>query len=222
MADYYSEKEIKKLAEQLRKPTGEAGKEVAKLMNEGNAEMIKAAIDALQLKFGKSVLELGHGNAEHLKYLLNQAEYLNYFGVDISETMKSEAERINAKYIELRSAFFTLYDGINLPFKDHTFDAIYTVNTIYFWDEQAALLDEMYRVLKSGGVCTIAYGKKDFMQHLPFVKHGFTLYNDEDIEDLVSTSSFSLQEILQREDKSILQSGEQVPRPFGVAVLSKG
>lgn len=221
MANYYSEEEIKMLAKQLSNPSGEAGVEVANLMSEGNVEMIKSAIDALNLKFGQSVLELGHGNAEHLKYLLNRAEYLNYFGVDISETMKSEAERINAKYIELRSAFFTLYDGMNLPFKDKTFDAIYTVNTIYFWGDQGVLLDEMYRVLKSGGVCTIAYGKKDFMRHLPFVKHGFTLYNDEDIQDLVSTSSFSLHEILQREDKSILQSGEQVPRPFGVAVLIK-
>lgn len=221
MSDKFSEEDLKSLAKQLRKPTGDAGIEVAKLMNEGNIEMIKAAIEALQLKFGQSVLELGPGNADHLKIILDQAEYLNYFGVDISETMKTEAERINAKYIELRTAFFALYDGTNLPFKEKTFNAVLTANTIYFWEKPAELLNEVYRVLKPGGRFTIAYGQKDFMKTLPFVKHGFQLYNDKDIKALVATSGFEIEEIQHKEDDAISKTGEKVRRQFGVAVLVK-
>ncbi|WP_417602711.1 class I SAM-dependent methyltransferase [Owenweeksia hongkongensis] len=221
MSDKFSEEDLKSLAKQLSNPTGEDGIKVGQLMNEGNIEMIKAAIEALQLKFGQSVLELGPGNAGHLKIILDQAEYLNYFGVDISNTMKAEAERINAKFIELRTAFFTLYDGTNLPFKDKTFDATLTVNTIYFWEKPAELLNEVYRVLKPGGRFAIAYGQKDFMKNLPFVKHGFQLYNDEDIKALVATSGFEIEEIQHKEDDAISKTGEKVRRQFGVAVLMK-
>lgn len=221
MSDSFSDLDLKSLARQLSNPTGEEGKEVARLMNEGNIEMTKAAIEALQLKFGQTVLELGHGNADHLKLILDQAEYLNYFGVDISETMKSEAERINAKFIELRTAFFTLYDGLKLPFKDKTFDAILTVNTIYFWQEPEQLINEIYRVLKPGGCCSIAFGQKEYMEDLPFVQYGFELYGNDELKDLVARSEFALEEIKQYEDEVMSKTGERVKRKYGVALLIK-
>jgi|SRR5690606_26317408 len=221
MSNKFSEKDLKSLAEQLSNPSGEDGIKVAQMMNEGNIEMTKAAIKALQLKFGQTVLELGPGNADHLKIILDQAEYLNYFGVDISETMKAEAERINAKYIELRTAFFTLYDGTHLPFKDKTFDAALTVNTIYFWEKPLELLQEIYRVIKPGGRCAIAFGQKDFMEKLPFVQYGFQLYGDEEIKALVGHTGFSIEEIQHLKDETITKTGEKVERKFAVAVLVK-
>lgn len=221
MSEKYTEDDLKNLASQLRKPTGEGGKEVAVLMNEGNIEMTKAAIKALHLKFGQTVLELGHGNADHLPLVLNEAEYLNYFGLDISETMKTEAERINQKWIDRRSAFFSLYDGLNIPFKDKTFDAIMTVNTIYFWQDPVHLLKELLRVLKPGGRLSVAFGKKSFMQNLPFVKYDFQLYSDEDFQELALKTDFSEIEIHDGTDSTISKTGEPVEREFHVVILTK-
>ena len=221
MSEKYTENDLKKLASQLRNPTGEGGKEVAVLMNEGNIEMTKAAIKALNLKFGQTVLELGHGNADHLPLVLNEAEFLNYFGLDISETMKAEAERINKKWIDKRSAFFSLYDGSNIPFKNKTFDAIMTVNTIYFWENPVHLLKELIRVLKPGGRLSVAFGKKSFMQNLPFVKYDFQLYSDEDFKELALKTDFNEIEIQSGTDSTISKTGEPVEREFHVAILTK-
>lgn len=221
MSQEYSPEEMKELASQLANPHGEGGKEVAVMMNEGNVQMIKAAIAGMGLKFGQTVLELGHGNAKHLEWILNEAEFLNYFGLDISETMKAEAERINARWIDNRSAFFTLYDGNNIPFKDDTFHAIMTVNTIYFWEDPAALLNELYRVLKSGGNACIAFGKKDFMKDLPFVQHGFQLYNEDDFAGLASQTSFIVDRISSHTDSTISKTKFPVERDFLLARLLK-
>lgn len=221
MSDSYSETEMKSLAEQLRNPSGDEGLEVARMMNTGNVEMIKAAITGMDLKFGQSILELGHGNADHLSWILNEAEFLNYFGLDISETMKAEAERINARWIDSRSAFFTLYDGRVIPFKDNTFHAMMTVNTIYFWEYPAKMLSELHRVLKPGGVACIAFGKKSFMKDLPFVQFGFQLYSEDDFLDLASKSPFIVEEVSSHTDSTISKTKLPVEREFYLGRLRK-
>lgn len=221
MSEKYTEDDLKNLASQLRNPTGDGGKEVAVLMNEGNIEMIKAAVKSLKLRFGQTILELGPGNADHLSLVLNEAEYLNYFGLDISETMKTEAERINKKWIDKRSAFFSLYDGLNIPFKDKTFDAIMTVNTLYFWEKPVFLLEQLHRVLKPGGKLSVVFGKKSFMQHLPFVQYGFQLYSEEDFLKIASPVGFTAVEIMEGTDSTISKTGEPVQREFYIAVLTK-
>ena len=66
-----TENELKILAQQLSNPEGEVGKDVAKMMNETNISMTKETIKSLLLMDNEKVLELGHGNAGHLSYLLD-------------------------------------------------------------------------------------------------------------------------------------------------------
>ena len=73
-----TEEELKILAQQLSNPKGEIGEEVAKMMNETNISMTKESIKALYLADHDNVLELGHGNAGHLAYLLDFGENIHY------------------------------------------------------------------------------------------------------------------------------------------------
>lgn len=213
-----TEQELKILAKNLANPEGEIGKEVAKMMNETNISMTKETIKALLLLDNETVLELGHGNAGHLSYLLDFAENINYTGLEISETMKTEAETINQKY--LSQTKFQLYDGKNIPFENESFDKIMTVNTIYFWENPVDFLNEIYRVLKEHGSFVLTFAKKDFMKTLPFTSD-FKLYNYEDIELLISQTNFKRMIKSDKEEFIISKTGESVKREYKVLTIKK-
>ena len=220
MSTELTEKEIEAIAKQLGCPDGELGLDVAQTMEISNFSMTDKGIQALALEGGEKVLELGHGNASHLRHLLQP--YVTYCGLDISPLMKSEAERINAEYIKNRSASFHLYDGFNIPFEDNTFHKALTVNTIYFWKEPIKFLNQVCRVMKPGGQFTVVFGHKAFMKNLPFTKYGFTLYTPKEVEDLVTQSNFTSTDCANYTDTVLFNNvGDQVTRDFSVLTAVK-
>ncbi len=213
-----TEQELKILAQQLSNPEGKTGKEVAKMMNETNISMTKESIKTLHLGDNENVLELGHGNAGHLSYLLDFAENIQYTGLEISETMKSEAENINSKY--LSQANFQLYDGNKIPFDNESFDKVMTVNTIYFWENPVEFFNEIYRVLKKDGNFVLTFAKKDFMKNLPFTAD-FKLYNYEDVEELVAQTNFKRMIRSDKEEWITSKTGTFVKREYKVLTIKK-
>lgn len=214
-------KGIKELAEQLRKPSGEKGKEVAEMMNETNINMTIQSIQNLNLRKEDWVMEIGYGNAGHLKFLFESTDQIKYAGYDISELMHSEAIRLNQDFVKTNQAEFKLYDGQNFPEQDEKFDKIFTVNTLYFWENPEEMLSEIYRVLKSGGIFCLTFVEKDFMKLLPFSPFGFTMYNPEDVEELVKKSHFKLEKIIRNTEFVQNKLGEKMNRQFATAVLTK-
>lgn len=182
--------DFEKIAAQLAKPSGEMGIEVASKMNESNGEMTRHTIDLLLIKDEEVVFELGPGNAKFAEYVLGKAKQVRYTGGDISETMVEEAKRINQAYLEKGVATFHVLDGADLPFESQSFDKVFTVNTLYFWQEPLKTLEELHRVLRPGGLLCIAIRSKSFMLTLPFSKFGFTLYSPEEGLALFEKSSF--------------------------------
>src|SRR5690606_39310862 len=70
---------------------------------------------------------------------------IQYFGIDISALMHKEAVTANQTYIQNNRADFQLYDGLELPYPKNLFDGIFSVNTVYFWENPQAFLHEIYR-----------------------------------------------------------------------------
>lgn len=216
-----TEEELQTIANQLSRPDGAFGKELGATMHETNIGMTRATIELLQLHDHQHILELGHGNCSHLSELLSQAHRLKYTGLELSETMQEEAVRINSSLVEASVATFHCYDGKVIPFESNQFDRIMTVNTIYFWHDTLAVLKELYRVLKVGGILAITYANKSFMQQLPFVKGNFQLFDNKTIQNIVSQTAFDLVHIEDRQEWVKSKTGELVNRSFSVVVLSK-
>ena len=187
-----TEKELQELASQLKCPNGIKGIEVADLMNETNITMTHHSIDRLNLLDNNCILELGHGNCSHLPYVFKQNKNLTYHGLDISELMNKEAKRINQQFVDRQQAAFYLYDGLNIPFRDSYFDRVFTVNTIYFWTDPKFLILELYRVIKPKGILNITFCQQDYMKQQPQTQFGFTLYDNEKIEELIATTEFKI------------------------------
>lgn len=216
-----TQQELEQLAAQLREPNGAAGIDVAKMMNENNIGMTHHSINRLGLREGDRVLELGHGNGGHIDYLMSHVGALQYTGLEMSELMMEEARRINQKWIENGQAAFFLYDGAQPPFGDNSFDRVFTVNTIYFWKEPAALLSEIHRVTADGGWFNITFAQEAFMQTLPFVQFGFELYDTQKVEQLIAKTSWKIKDTASETETVKTKTGELVEREFTTLTLIK-
>lgn len=140
----------------LGKPDGEAGRAIGEMMNRVNAGITAAVYRSLHLQPRERVLEIGFGNGRLLPALMSCADELSYAGVDIAETMVAEATAFNADLIAAGRASFQLASAGALPFADRSFDKVFAVNVIYFWQEPIRPLAEIRRVLRPGGLSCIA------------------------------------------------------------------
>lgn len=216
-----TKKDLEGLEKQLSCPEGKEGIAVSKIMNETNISMTISSLTNLKLAEKDYVLELGHGNCGHLNHVFDYAQDISYFGLEISETMKNEAEKINRTKVLNKKASFYLYDGVSIPFSDHSFDKVVTVNTIYFWSHPKEFIKEIARVLKVNGVFVITFVEQDFMQTLPFVNNRFTLYNKSKILELILDTDLFLVEFIDKVENVKSKTGEMVNRHFVIVKLTR-
>lgn len=212
--------DLKILAQNLANPQGKKGIEIGEMMNDTNIGMTLESIQTLLIEDDEHILEIGHGNAGHVKSILNKATNIKYTGIDISETMHKEAKKRNV--IFENQADFVLYEGEKLPFEDKTFDKIFTVNTVYFWEQPVEYLNEIYRVLKDNGMFVLTFGQREFMEKLPFTQFDFKLYSNAETEEIISKSHFKRMKISEREEQIKSKTSEEtITRNYTILTIKK-
>jgi len=100
----------------------------------------------------KDVLEIGCGIAtDGLEFAKRGARYV---GIDLTPTaIKLARERF--VLFDLPGRFELANAEERIPFPDETFDHVYSFGVIHHSPRTEAIIDEMYRVLRSGGTFTI-------------------------------------------------------------------
>ncbi len=202
---------LQSIARQLRKPDGDTGILVAKKMNEGNLQINRYTIEALRVQESDQVLEIGMGNGFFVSEILTGHPSVKYFGCDFSLVMVREAERMNESFIAACQAGFFLASAETLPFDDGMFDKVFSVNTIYFWDDSRVILSEIRRVLKPKGKIIISVRPKATMESLPFVKYGFNTFSKEDLKALLIQNSFTVTAVIEKREPDQEINGHKVP-----------
>lgn len=221
MSENPKEKQLIELAEQLSCPTGELGVKTGERMAVNNDHMISLAVSALALQATDIVLEIGPGNGSHVVEILKDFRHLLYYGVDISELMVQEALKINKAEVEAGHADFSLSDGEKLNFADSYFSKVFTVNTLYFWKDPKVYLAEILRVLRPGGVFSLAFGAKEFMETLPFTKYNFSLYSCAEGRELLQNNGFDIINISVSTEKVMSNAAVMVDREVIVITAMK-
>lgn len=194
------ELDLKELASALKKPCGSIGIQVAEKMNKDNSLINLHVIKQLDLQDNDYILEIGMGNGHFVKDIFNSNGTIHYTGCDISETMVDEAHKINGKFVKNGKADFVLSNAESLPFFDRSFDKVYSVHTIYFWQEPSIVLSEIHRVLKPGGLLSIAIRPKSIMEQYDYTQFGFTLYDKKSIVSLLNDNRFEVYKIVEEEE----------------------
>ncbi|MFN3405637.1 MAG: class I SAM-dependent methyltransferase [Cytophagaceae bacterium] len=180
----------KELARQLRKPEGETGITVANNMNKGNALIINLTLSCMEIQNGDHILEIGFGNGKHIPDFVNSGNNIKYKGVDFSQTMVKEASEHNATLIDNGTVEIKYGNVSQIPFEDYSFDKVFTVNTLYFWETPKKDIKEIYRVLKNKGKAYISIRPRHIVEDLEFTKNIFTLYSREDVITLMNDAGF--------------------------------
>lgn len=199
------------VAAQLRKPEGEYAIIIAEKMNESNLLLNTYTIEALDITTGDSILEIGMGNGYFVKQIVESDSNVIYNGCDYSPAMIEESIRMNQDLVDRFVAQFHLADAYDLPFPDSSFTKIFTVNTIYFWEDVAAVLAEFSRVLKPDGVLTIAVRPKEVMQQYPFTKYGFTMYTREELEKTLADNGYDVTQSIEKDEPDQDVSDFKIP-----------
>lgn len=188
------------IADQLRQPKGEFATKIAETMNEGNRQINLDTIAALNLSSGDHVLEIGMGNGFFVKKVLAKEEGLKYTGCDFSKEMVEQSTQMNKEFIENGQAAFYLNNGLKLPFEKTSFDKVFTINTLYFWEDQRLTLTEIWNVLRPKGQLTIAIRPKSVMKLYPFTENGFNMFDKGQVVELLQQNNFNVIEVFENEE----------------------
>ncbi|MBZ4192568.1 class I SAM-dependent methyltransferase [Niabella beijingensis] len=216
------ETDFRELAAQLRCPSGAGGSEVAAQMFAANRNMIGKTVDVLELSAVQEVLEIGFGSGLHVPDLFATNTSLRYHGVDISDLMVETAQAGNQQLTAAGKAVFLKTEaGMPLPFEADHFNAIFSVNTLYFWPAPEHQFAGCYRVLTAGGRMALAFIERSFGATLPFTRFGFTLYEADEVEQLFAGAGFAGITTIRHEEQIVSNTGKPVMRPFVVMVGKK-
>jgi demethylmenaquinone methyltransferase/2-methoxy-6-polyprenyl-1,4-benzoquinol methylase len=142
------------------------------------------AIDMLDLSPDDTVLDVGCGTGFATEGLLKQVDTV--YGLDQSPHQLSKAYEKFGKHGDVR---FHLGDAERLPFKDDTFDVVWSSGSIEYWPNPVDAIEECRRITKSGGQVLIV--GPDYPNSTVFQKmaDAIMLFYDEDEADRMFTEA---------------------------------
>jgi ubiquinone/menaquinone biosynthesis C-methylase UbiE len=93
------------------------------------------------------ILDVGCGDGVHLKVINDMDIPINFCGIDISDKVISY---LNKTY-DKKNVVFKVADALKLPFKDESFDAVFSFGVLGYTSNPTKAFKEKIRVLKTGG-----------------------------------------------------------------------
>lgn len=183
------------VAKHLRQPDGDDGVMIGEQMNKSNRLIYEMTLEHLGLQPGDRVLEVGMGNGHFIPALFEQQATIQYVGLDYSAVMVQAAIASNRNMVEEGKVSILEGTADKIPFDAGYFNKVFAVNVLYFWDPPVVSLQEIYRVLQPGGEVLLAIRSKRTMEKLPFVDHGFTLYDEGTVREILENIGFHVAEV---------------------------
>ena len=177
------------IGSQFGNPRGIVGNVCCVLMNIINKAMYKNTVSVMNISPDENMLDIGYGNG----YLLNcvyKKMKANLYGIDISEDMKIQATKRNKKALRDGKLFLDTGDCCDLKYADDFFEAVTSINTVYFWEDTVKGLSEIYRTLKAGGSFYNVVYTKEWLDKLSYTEKGFKKYGPEELAQFGRTAGF--------------------------------
>jgi methyltransferase len=162
-------------------------------MNYGeHAKLGRWGMSFVELPIQADILDLGCGGGGNLERWLERYPDAHVSGIDHSPVSVSIATGWNEKAISQDRCEVILSGVNNLPFRDESFDAISSFESIYFWSNMEKALAEAYRVLKPGGVIllVVARDKENKCCSLLQKIHGARLYDEKEMKTYLENAGF--------------------------------
>nr|WP_208416431.1 class I SAM-dependent methyltransferase [Thalassobacillus devorans] len=124
-------------------------------MKKIGSEKNEWTISLLDIKPDDNILEMGFGPGVGLDMVSKVVQGGKVVGIDYSEVMLEQARKNNKKSIQEGKVELKLADVNNLPDFDQSFDKVYAVNSIMFWDNPVQTLGAVRKYMKRDGILAI-------------------------------------------------------------------
>ena len=192
---------VKMLARQLRHPSGLMGKYVSRWMNRSNVAIYHTTLDLVVTSSRGRLLEIGFGGGALLKMALACGAFPKVFGIDASLDMVKLVQRNLNTHVRQGKLEVQVGDIADLPFEPSAFDAVVSLNTIYFWPSLQTGVAECIRVLSNDGLLVLGFDDKSEMRQWPGHRYGFTMYDVDEVRAALDGCGFSEIEVVSGKTK---------------------
>jgi len=183
------------LARQAGHPDGLLGRLLLGVMARETARFNAEVLDAVAIGADEHILEIGFGHGRTLAIAAERAADARFAGIDIAATAVRSAERRCRALVEAGRLDLRVGDGLVLPWFDATFDAAFTVHTLYFWSDPERQLAEVRRVLRPGGRLVLGFRERtdDAIRRFPPPTYRF--YTTEEVAAMLASAGFEAAQI---------------------------
>ena len=137
-----------------------------------------------------TILDVGCGGGATIKDLLKLSEESIIYGLDYAQK-SIEISSLNNKEELNKRVFLKEGDVAQLPYEDNKIDLVTAVETVYFWPDITKGLEEIHRVLKTGGQINIlCEGSDPEAIDWPKIDGFFKIYRPSELQELLLEAHF--------------------------------
>lgn len=142
---------------QYSNPRGVLGMYIGEKMVKQHGPETLWTIELLKLQQDEHILELGCGAGYAMKLLLEQSAVSQIVGLDISQPVLRSSTIRNRDALRKGRAKLVQSDVSCLDFQDGSFTKVFSIHSIYFWEDMPKTISEIYRVLKPKGTTILTF-----------------------------------------------------------------
>lgn len=179
------------LARQAGHPAGLLGRVLLGVMARETARFNAEILDALDAGNNEHVLELGYGHGRTLVDAAARAPGARFSGIDVSPAAAKAAARRCRALIAAGRVDVQAGDGASLPWDADTFDAAFSVHTLYFWPQPAQQFRELRRVLRAGGRLVLGFRERSNEAVAQFPAPIYRFYAADEVAALLTDAELT-------------------------------
>lgn len=170
-------------------PQGRMGRAMLRFMNFCHAPLTNWGLGLIEFQDGWTMLDIGCGGGATLTRLLKRSKDSKVYGIDISQESVEKARKFNAEWLD-KQVFVSQGSAEKLPYDNEFFDLVTAVETVYFWSNLPDCMQEVRRVLKSGGRFAILVEVVDSDSKWTDLCEGMTAYPPEQLKKMLDEAGF--------------------------------
>jgi ubiquinone/menaquinone biosynthesis C-methylase UbiE len=154
-------------------------------------------LDNINIEPNDVLLDIGFGNGYLIHKLLKNGIPIKICGIDISNDMVNNVSKKYKQFID--DGYLNLYleNIANTSFEKETYNKIYTVNTMYFWNELEKCFSEIKRILKPNGIFLNAVYTREFLDKIIYTKYGFNKYSIDDVIKITENNGMTIVKLVE-------------------------
>ena len=181
---------LKKIFTNAKNPRGIAGAFMLRRMKAGHRKLWDKGFSLLSIPEGAHILDIGCGNGDNIKRVLETVPGSSADGLDPSEVSVKLSKKTNEAYLGER-CMIRQGTADSLPYQSGALDLVTAFETVYFWGDLIPAFKEIFRVLKPGGkflICCNASDPED-TTWTGLIK-GMKVFRGEDLKMMLEEARF--------------------------------